>query len=158
MPKIQVVRGAATEEPLAGRVLDFWARHGALTGQVARDRLRDLVCIIVDDDDEILGVNSVFEQHVSLIGGRFWLYRRFVAGSLPEGMDGELLARTFDVLEAERSTMDSGPAGLCVLVADREAMRRRPEAVWPDSELFYAGYLPDGQQVRIRYFAEAQVA
>ena len=154
---VEVVRGRV-EGDLAERIMAFWSEHGALAGDAARERLRQLVCVVRDGDGGIVGVNSVFEERIDLIGARFWVYRRFVAGELPEGMEGELLATTFDALERERADDPNGPAGLCVLLADAEQMRRHPEAVWPDSEMLYAGYLPDGRQVRIRYFDRAMVS
>ncbi len=36
-------------------------------------------------------------------------------------------------------------------------MEQRPEAIWEDPEMVYAGYLPDGTQVRIGYFPGATV-
>jgi len=36
-------------------------------------------------------------------------------------------------------------------------MEDRPEAVWEDTEMMFAGYLDDGTQVRVRYFEDAQI-
>src|SRR4029079_7561569 len=36
-------------------------------------------------------------------------------------------------------------------------MDASPEAIWPDTELMFAGYLDDGRQVRIRYFWGAAI-
>jgi hypothetical protein len=36
-------------------------------------------------------------------------------------------------------------------------MARRSEAIWPDEELFFAGYLPDDSQLRLRYFWNAKI-
>ena len=61
----------------------------------------------------------------------------------------------FDALAANRG--EDEPIGLCLLVADRETMQRHPEAVWPDTQMLCAGHLPDGRQVRIRYFDGATI-
>jgi len=58
----------------------------------------------------------------------------------------------FEALAEEFEPETAGPIGVCVVVDDRETMERRPEAVWPESELLFAGYLPAGNQLRIRYF------
>jgi hypothetical protein len=52
----------------------------------------------------------------------------------------------------------SGPVGICWYVGDRELLERRREALWDDTGLLYAGYLPDGSQTRIRYFPRAEIA
>jgi hypothetical protein len=36
-------------------------------------------------------------------------------------------------------------------------MERRPDPIWPETELMYAGYLGDGRQVRVRYFWRAEI-
>jgi hypothetical protein len=41
--------------------------------------------------------------------------------------------------------------GVCLLVHDPDVMARRPELVWPVTGLMYAGYTPDGEQVRVRW-------
>ncbi|HEY7267746.1 MAG TPA: hypothetical protein VH501_08640 [Solirubrobacterales bacterium] len=61
----------------------------------------------------------------------------------------------------------SGPIGICVPVSDLELMRRRPEAVWPETELLYAasqvgattlsGTGSAGTQLRVRYFYDAEI-
>jgi hypothetical protein len=105
---------------------------------------------------EIEGANSVSAETVPLLGGRlFWIY-----GGAPPAESGagpEMFNRAFGALEREFEPGGDGPIGLCVPVADQAATERRPEAVWPDTELMYAGYLPDGRQVRIRYFDEAAI-
>ena len=63
----------------------------------------------------------------------------------------------FGVLDEEFRATGEGPAGVCVLITDREEMRRRPEAVWPGTSFIYAGYTPAGAQVRIAYFEGATI-
>jgi hypothetical protein len=100
------------------------------------------------------------------IGGRsFWVYR---AEPLPGDPEGDALFNAaFADLDARHREDRSGPIGLCVPVSDPELMRRRPEAVWPETELLYAGTeagsaaLPGSgpavTQLRIRYFDDATV-
>ena len=110
-------------------------------------------------EGEVVGVNSAYEADVPLIGGRrFWVYRRFLHPDVvSEGRDVPFFNAAFDALEADHVVGD-GPVGLCLVVDDLELMRHRPEAIWPDTGLVYAGYLPTGQQVRLRYFADAVIA
>jgi hypothetical protein len=98
----------------------------------------------------------VEEQAVPLLGGRrFWAYR---ADPPPGDREGdELFNSRFEELEGRYLSDPSGPIGLSVPVTDLELMRRRPEALWPDTELMYAGTTEDGVQLRIRYFDEAAI-
>jgi hypothetical protein len=102
------------------------------------------------------GGQFVEERPLPLIGGRhFWVYD---ADASPDSPDGDALFNaTFDQLEARYQSDRSGPIGLCVPVSDPELMRRLPEAVWPETELMYAGTSEDGVQLRIRYFDEAAI-
>jgi hypothetical protein len=106
--------------------------------------------------DRELG-QSIEEQAVPLIGGRrFWVYR---ADPPPWGPSGEVpFNDKFGELEAAFLTDRSGPVGICVPVPDPEAIRAHPDALWETTNLLYAGYAPDGTQLRIRYFREATIA
>ena len=81
-----VVRGRMTEEQ-ADQLLRFWSREGALQADEAKRRLSEVVCVLRDGSEAIAGVNSVYPQHVALVGGRlFWLYRHFL---LPRSSSAE---------------------------------------------------------------------
>ena len=92
------------------------------------------------------------EETIPLVGRRFWVY-----GSQAEGFDGRDFNAIFEDLKREFEPGGGGPIGVAGLVEDREVMERRPEAIWPESELIFAGYTPEGHQVRIRYFWGATI-
>ena len=153
-----MVRGRLADER-AEQILRFWSDHGALTGDAARARLPQVVCVLLDDADGVLGVNSSFDEPVAHIADRrFWIYRRFLGPEAADGDDTAMLVAAVDVLGAEHTPGGPGPVGVCLYVEDPEFMRRHPEAVWPSTGFLYAGYLADGRQVRIRYFDGALIA
>ena len=154
---IETVRGRIGDD-LAAELISFWTTEGVLDEAAAGERLDQVVCVLRDGDGGIAGVNSVFAERVELIGGRrFWIYRSYL---LPEASESgpAMIDAAFEALAAEFDPQSEDPIGLCVLIADREEMRRRPEAVWPGTSFIYAGYLPGGQQVRIAYFEGATIA
>ncbi len=105
----------------------------------------------------IVGVNSVYPQDLALIGGRrFWIYRGFLLPAAASA-EPEVIRASFAALEKEFEPVAPGPVGLCVLVVDPAEMERRPEALWAETQLMYAGYLDDERQVRIRYFEGAAI-
>jgi hypothetical protein len=151
---IEVVRGQLSGER-ADQVLRFWSREGVLEGSAAEERLAQVACTLIDDTGEIAGVNSVFAADVPLIGGRrFWIYRSFLVPSA-SGAEVEMTNAAFTALEREFESNRSGPIGLCLLVPD--PTEHGPEAIWPETQLMYAGYLEDGTQVRVRYFPDAAI-
>jgi hypothetical protein len=141
----------------ADQVLRFWADQGVLEGEAARERLEEVVCLLLDESGDIAGVNSVYEEALPLIGGRrFWSYRAYLPSQAADTA-AAMFNAAFEALDGEYKADRSGPVGLCLIVTDPEEMRRRPEAIWPDTELIHAGTLPDGTQARIRYFDDATI-
>ena len=139
----------------AQAILDFWSAHDALPEDEARRRLDEVVCVALDAGGEVVGVNSAYPQDVLMIGGRrFLVYRRFL---LPSALAAtpEMFNAAFAALEQEYEHQPDDAIGLCVVVTDAAEIERRPEPVWPDTELFFAGYTAEGHQVRVRYFEDA---
>jgi hypothetical protein len=152
---IDVVRGRL-ERAQADELLSFWARRGVLSGEDAQRRLPAVVCML-RLGGELAGVSSIYATDVPLIGGRrFWIYRSLLDQVAAES-EAEMIRLTFNVLEAEFDRSRGAPIGLCVLLSGAEERRRRPEAEWSDPRMVYAGYLDDGRQVRIAYFANAEI-
>jgi hypothetical protein len=153
---IESVRRNLNDER-AERVLGFWSQHGVLEGEAARGRLDDVVCLLRNEADEIIGVNSVYEEALALIGGRrLWIYRSYL---LPDASsaDAAMVNATFDLLEQEFGSNRLGPIGLCVPSTDAEQAQRGREVVLPETKLMYVGYLDAGRQARIRYFDDAPI-
>jgi hypothetical protein len=165
--RTEVVRGRLDAD-LGERLVVFWTAHGALSEQAARARLSEVICVRLDPEERIVGVNSAYAGGVPLVGRRFWIYRRFLAPEADGDADREMLAAARTELERGFTGGPGEPLGLCALVADRDLIERRPEAVWPLGEpdpgapwpgdgLVFAGYAAGGVQVRISYFEGARI-
>jgi hypothetical protein len=151
---VEVVRGELTDEQ-GEEILDFWSARG-LEGDAARELLPSVVCMAADEEGEVVGVNSVDDQVIPLVGRRFWDYRWLLADESEE-LAAAMFNAAFDALAEEFETSGEVPIGLSMAIGGRETLKRRPEAIWPDTELTFAGYLPDDRQIRIRYFWGATV-
>jgi hypothetical protein len=154
--EIQVVRNNLSAE-LAERILAFWERTTGLSGEDARKRLGQVVCVLLDADGAIAGANSVYEDTVDLLGGRrFKVYRSYL---VPEAMDDweAMLGVAFDELDRDYDPQGSGPGGMCVPIGDPAEIAKRPDALWPMTMMTYAGRLPDGTHLRVRYFVEGKI-
>jgi hypothetical protein len=115
---------------------------------------------------ELSDGQKIEQRAQPLIGGRtFWMYE---ADHPPGDVAGdELFNAAFAELDTRYQEDRSGPIGICVPVSDLELMRRRPEAVWPETELLYAasqvgattlsGTGSAGTQLRVRYFYDAEI-
>jgi hypothetical protein len=152
---VEVVRGRA-EHGWAEEVLRFWSNRRALSPEEAERRLPEVVCVL-RDGASVLGVSSAYAAEVPPIGHRrFWIYRSLLDPAGRAAAD-EMILSTFEALEAEFDRRPGSPLGLCLLIADPDERRRRPEAQWDDPPMAYAGYLADGRQVRIGYFQGAVI-
>lgn len=141
----------------AEQVLGLWEQSGTLRGEHARARLPEVLCLLRDERGGVAGVNWAFPDDMALVGGRrFWMYQSVLAADLEEAAPA-MIAYAFAALQSGFDADARGPIGVCVVVRDPAEMRRRPEAEWTDPRMLYAGYLPDGGQVRVGYFAGATV-
>ena len=145
------------DESLAAEVVEFLTRQGDLHEEAARRWLAELVCVALEDG-RVIGVSAARPATVGLIAGRpFWIYQCVLVPESDARWD-EAFNAAFEILAREFDHGGSPYVGVCVLVDDRSLMSRRPEAVWPGTELMFAGYLDDDRQVRIRYFWGAAIA
>lgn len=152
---VELVRGRL-DDGWSERLVGFWKAHGALDEAQARARLPQVTAVALDAAGEIAGTSSALPADVPAIGGRrFWVFRSFVLPAAAAAVD-DLVAVTFDALEAEFEPGLGGPIGLCVPLSPEDAARR-PDAVWERPPLVYAGYLDDGRQVRVGYFPGASL-
>jgi hypothetical protein len=144
-------------EECADELLAFWESEGALDRSSARERLREVVCVLRDREGAVAGVNSVFQANVDAVGSRsFWIHRSFLPRLGPEVWPA-MANHAFLALQGEYRRTEAGPIGLCWLVDDAERLEQHREALWLWPVCFYAGYLGDGRQVRIRYFEGAVI-
>jgi hypothetical protein len=152
--RVEVVRGGM-DEGRAESILDFWSRNAALPEDEARRRLAEVVCVAAGAGGEIVGVNSAFPQDIPMLGGRRFMVYRSALLADASAAEPEMINAAFTALEAEYEQQPEDAIGLCVVVSDPGEMARRPEAIWPDTGLFFAGYTADDKQLRLRYFDDA---
>ena len=154
--RIEVVRGRT--QHVSDELVAFWGRLGALAGDAADARLPEVVCVVRNDGGTLVGASSAYDARLRLIGNRrLWVFRGLLEPGVAGSVEQALINATFDALDDERRRVLDAPAGMCVLVTDRAVMSDLPQAVWPATKLLYAGYLPDGTQVRLRWFEEASI-
>jgi hypothetical protein len=152
---IEVVRHRITGA-LEQELLEFWSERGALTGERARKRIAEAVCV-ARVGGKLAGVCSAYRANIPLVGGRlFWVYRSLLDKPLA-GQAHEMIRATFEALDADCDGSPGSPIGLCLLLAGAEELRLRTAAEWSEPPMIYAGYLDDGRQVRIGYFRDAKV-
>lgn len=123
-----------------------------------RERAGNIGCALVGADGRLLAASRTETADVELIGGECFALYETVPAELPGAQADALLSATYRALDAAFDPdAEEGPIGLCLLIADRREMKRRPEAFWADPPTHYAGFLDDGRLVRVAYFSDAEL-
>jgi hypothetical protein len=153
---VEVVRGRI-DDALARDLVRFWTSYRVMSPNQAQERLKHVVCVLRDAGNNLAGVNSVDAREVELIGNRrLWVYKSFIPNVSPS-LNSAMLQSALDALNERYDGGEKEPKGVCVLITDRELMKRFPEAIWPGSGLMFAGYTREGAQARVRWFDGARI-
>lgn len=148
---------ATVDEPLREELVAFWTGEGVLGEAEARERAREVVLVLRDDQGRIQAVSSVFIKMLAFLGGRsVWMFRNYIAEPVRTfELFSEMFCRTRDLLE---KLMEEGtgnmPEGILVVVPDAAVERQHPEAVWPQTGLIYMGRTDQGRQLRIAWMKQ----
>jgi hypothetical protein len=114
------------------------------------------VCVAVDDSGQTLGTASVRKESPQPLGRPVWIIEIELVDD-SEDLRRRMFSTAFDTLEEEFKATGDGPLGVCRLIVDEVEVAKRPEALWPEEGLIFAGYLDDRSQVRVRWFWDAVV-
>lgn len=102
---------------LRARLIQFWLTHGAIADQ--HDcwlRTFDVVCIVVDQHDAIIGVSSVYVDRLIAGGPTYWFYRTFVR---PEnrvpGLSKSIFLTTYKHLATQYRGEEGAPCGVTAI-------------------------------------------
>lgn len=150
---IEVVRGRIGGD-LADEVISFRRERSDLEEAALRDELPRIVSVARDGGGSIIGMSSVRAGTPRPPAKPMFVYRHDLAEEWSSAGAG-LFTSAFAALEAEFNPDQAGPLGVCTLPSDPSEIAGRPEAIWPEEGLIFAGRLADGREVRVRWFWDA---
>lgn len=138
-------------------LIDFWAREGALAGEEAERRVREVLLVATSENGELVGVSSAYLQRSPRLRLDLWCYRLFVArahrlsnvGFHMAMLDREHLRQRYLTGEDPRA------AGIVWEVENEGVKRYLEEAVWLPYDATFLGENRRGAQVRVHYFPGA---
>ena len=143
-----------------GKVMKVWGQHGGPIGDDARERLSQLVFLVKDADQKVVGISTAFKTYVKHLRNYFFLFRVMVvpmAGA--PGVGSRLLLATRDFLESIHGDDLTAPAVGLLTIVNNEALKQfRNEAIWPASGMVYIGNNAEGHHMRVYYFPGARIA
>jgi GNAT superfamily N-acetyltransferase len=137
----------------------YWTRTGLLPPDVEpADRARELVAVAYSGD-RIIGATTATVNHYGPLRARF----AFLRGAVDPAFRRRQVGRT--LLQFSRPLLEQWSAahpeekvlGLGSIVEGNEFAALRQFPVSPDGQLVLVGYLDDGRQIRVSWFAHARV-
>jgi len=145
--------------PFSSRVLEIWRDHGGPMGQLAQERLQQLVYIVKNTEGDVVGMSTAFKMYVKRLRNHFFAMRLMLAPDFRiPGLTSKLLVSTRDFLESIHGEEDTGRAiGLITLVENQRLKDNRNEAIWPASKMVYIGNSKEGHPIRVYYFEGARI-
>jgi GNAT superfamily N-acetyltransferase len=139
--------------------IDFWKRTGLLPDDVdPADRAGELVAVAYSGD-RVIGATTATINNYGPLRARF----AFLRGAVDPEFRRRQVGRT--LLQFSRPLLEQWSAehpeekvlGLGSIVEGTEFAALRQFPVSPDGQLILVGYLDDGRQIRVSWFAHARV-
>lgn len=156
--KWQVVWRCISEEQIE-QVVAFWTGLGILPSDEAYKRAQQVVIIIKNQIDEVIGISTAFYFQFDKLQAYVYAYRCLIKKEARVvGLETKLTIETKMALEADAKTiLKNKPVGMLAVVQNKALKTKCNKAVWPDIELIYIGDTPTGDQYRISYFENARI-
>jgi hypothetical protein len=144
--KLTYVLGAITPEQKQ-RVIDFWRRNNALGNpQEANRRVNQVVMMSENEDNEVVGVTTVYPQPFIVNMRPFLYYRMFIQPSdRVFGMMEYMTQLTHQSLKD--ADIPNKPDGMVVVTENTKLMRKGMKRMLRRSNLEYIGVNNNNQDV-----------
>jgi len=147
------------DEAIARDAVEFWQRLGILPDGVRpEDRARILVGA-AHEGDRLIGLSTAALARFDALGGRFAFYRCAVdPAHRRSGVATALTVYSRDLLGQWSADHPAEKVlGLIAIVDSAELAARQRSPVWPKSGLNLVAFTPQGRQIRVAWFAHAQI-
>lgn len=140
------------------QVKALWQKYQAIEGEeMIEKRVRQIV-FIIKNEGEVCGVSTARPVQAKFLNGHFFYeFRCFIAPPFrAPGLDTLLAVKTKSFLSGLE---ESGTKfkGMLMIVENQELKNQRTKAIWPESEMVFAGYTTKGHHIRIGYFKGARI-
>ncbi len=145
---------------LKREILIMWKQHNpGIEERKAEERLSQVVYIIKNELDQVVGVSTAFKAYIKQYRNYFYSIRLLILPTFrSHKLATTLLVKSRDFLESIREEDKPDPAiGLITLVENELLKQNKREAIWPASKMIYAGNSSKGHHIRIYYFKGAMV-
>jgi len=141
------------------QVKNMWREYHAIDDEeMIGRRARQIVFVVKDREGRVGGVSTTRPLQVKLLNNHFFYeFRCFIAPPYrAPGLDTLLAVKTKSFLEQ----LEGSPGkfkGMVMVIENEEIKKQRTKAVWPSSEMVFAGYTREGHHLRVGYFRNARI-
>lgn len=136
------------------KTLDFWANESAVSADVARTRVKQVIahaCI----DGRLVGVASGLVGLSQILDQPYFYYRSYVAAAeRRQGIGQQLLEFGFDALSKHFKAQPRPRAIGLLLEIPPDIAPLNHHLIWPKTKFIFTGQLPNGGHQRVRYFEQ----
>ncbi|MTI38070.1 hypothetical protein [Fulvivirga lutimaris] len=136
------------------QIVGFWLRLGILSRPEAYKRANQVVIMIKNKNDELIGVSTAFPTYFDQLRAHVYAYRCLIKkDSRVIGLETKLTLETKSVLQKGLSGVkENKPVGLLAVVQNERLSNDARYAVWPGVNMIYVGNNNAGHSIRVSYF------
>lgn len=149
----------SVNEALAEEVIAFWLDESAIPGNVARQRVSEVVQISRDSENRIAGVCTLEFKRNQRLGLPLWYVRAFVSKKYRRSSVGFcLLHSTVDYMQARYDRGEDRQArGIFMEVENKTLQETAHQGLWAYGRFAYIGDNSRGEHMRVQYFQGAEL-
>lgn len=147
------------DEERLEQIVNFWLGLGILNTSQAYKRAKQVVIMIKNDRDELVGVSTAFHTYFEKLKSYVYAYRCLIQKeSRVIGLETKLTIETKSVLEKGLDDFkENKPVGLLAVIQNERLSSVARYAIWPGVNMIYIGKNSAGESMRISYFDDARM-
>jgi hypothetical protein len=141
------------------QAIALWKRFNTFSSQEVTHQRASEIAFVAKKNNEIIGVTTVRPLKVKLLNDNyFYEFRIFISPDhrMP-GLDVVMTVKTKQFFEENPSASEHPCIGLVVGVTNEKIRQNWNWAVWPDVDMVFVGYAPNGDHIRVSYFKGARI-
>lgn len=146
------------------KIVEFWKKEKALPTtdlQFVTQRLGEVLFIVLNEQDEIVGVSSGVPVYLEQIKNHFLYFRLFVREDYRgnnRGVAINMYYATFDLFDKLKTLMSQPIIGL-LIVYESEHLNKVINYYHSETyrNQFFIGWTPNNEQMRITYFNDLKM-
>jgi hypothetical protein len=141
------------------KVKALWREYRAIEDEsLVEKRTKEIVYVVKNETGDVGGVSTARQVQVRFLNNHFFYeFRCFIAPPFRSaGLDTALAVKTKSFLQ-ELEGSGTKFKGMLMIIENEMLKKQRTKAVWPSSEMVFAGYSGKGHHLRVGYFKGARI-